>query len=57
MSTKSNVHYSAKKLFNNDGVPSNIVMDGAMEQVMGIFKDACQDATVQVHLLKYNTTW
>ena len=30
-------------------------MEGAMEQVMGKFKEACQDATVQVKQLKYNT--
>ena len=48
MSTKSHANHSAKKLLNNDGVPSKIVMDGAREQVMGKFKEAFQDATVQV---------
>ena len=57
MSTKINTHHSAKKLFKNDGVPSKIVMDGAREQVMGKFKEACQYATVQVHHLEYNTIW
>ena len=52
MSTESNAQHSANKLFKNDSVPSNIVMDGAREQVMGKFKEACQDATVQVHQLK-----
>ena len=55
MSTKSNAHHSAKKLFNNNGVPSKIVMDGAREQVIGKFKEACQYATVQVQQLEYNT--
>ena len=55
MSTKSHANHSAKKLFNNDGVPSKIVMDGAREQVMGKFKEAFQDATVQVQQLVYNT--
>ena len=32
-------------------------MDGAREQIMGKFKEACQDATVQVQQLKYNTPW
>ena len=57
MSTKSNAHHSDKKLFKNDGVPSKIVMDGAREQIMGKFKEACQDATVQVQQLEYNTPW
>ena len=55
MSTKIHAHHSAKKLFKNDGVPSNIVMDGAKEQIMGKFKYSCQDATVQVQQLEYNT--
>ena len=46
MSTKINACHSAKKLFNNDGVPSKIVMDSARKQVIGKFKEACQDATV-----------
>ena len=37
----------------NDGVPSKIVVDGAREQIMGKFKEACQDATVQVQKLEY----
>ena len=57
ISTKSHAHHSAKKLFKNDGVTSNIVMDGSREQIMGKFKEACQDATVQVQQLEYNTPW
>ena len=57
MYTKSNAHNSAQKLFNNDGVPSKIVMDCAREQVMGKFKEACQDIRVQVQQIEYKTTW
>ena len=57
MSTKIHAHYSDKKLFKNDGVPSKIVMDGAREQIMSKFKEACPDATVQVQQLEYNTPW
>ena len=57
MYTQSNAHHSDKNLFKNYGVPSNIVMDGDWEQVMGKFKKACQDATVQVQQLKYNIPW
>ena len=32
-------------------------MDGAREQIMGKFKEACQYATVQVKQLEYNNTW
>ena len=32
-------------------------MDGAREQIMGKFEEACQDATFQVQQLKYNTPW
>ena len=57
MYTKIHAHHSAKKLFNNDGVPSKIVMDGARDKIMGKFKEACQDTTVQVQQLEYNTPW
>ena len=55
ISTKSHAYHSTKKLFKNDGVPSKIVMDGSRDQIMGKFKEACQDATVQVQQLEYNT--
>ena len=55
MSTKINAHHSAKKLFKNNCVPSKIVMYGAREQVMGKFKEVCQDVTFQLKQLKYNT--
>ena len=55
--TKSNAHHSAKKLFENEGVPSKIVMDGAREQVMVKFNEACQYTMVQVQQLKYSTPW
>ena len=55
MSNKSHAHHSAKELFKNGGVKSKIVMDGAREKIMGKFKEACQDATFQVHQLKHNT--
>ena len=32
-------------------------MDGAREQVIGKFKESCQDAMVQVQQLEYNTPW
>ena len=57
MSTISHAHHSNKKIFKNGGVPSKIVMNGAREQVMGKFKEACQYTTVQAHQIKYNTTW
>ena len=57
MSTKINAHHSAKKLFNNDGVPSKIVIDGAREQILVKSKEACQGVMVQVQQLKYNTPW
>ena len=57
MSTKSNAHHSAKKMFENNDLLSKIVMDDAREQVMGKLKEACQDAKVQVQQLKYNNPW
>ena len=36
-------------------MPSKIVMDGDRDKDMGKFKEACQDATVQVQQLEYNT--
>ena len=57
MSTKSHAHHSAKKLFKNNCVTSKIVMDGAREKIMNKFKEACQDAKVQVQQLEYNSPW
>ena len=57
ISTKSHAHNLAKKLFNNDGVPSKIVIDGAREQILVKSKEACQDATVQLQHIEYNTPW
>ena len=57
MYTQSHAHHSTKKMFKNIGVPSKIMMDGARLQVMGKFKESCQDATVQVQQLEYNTPW
>ena len=54
---KSHAHHSAKNMFKNDGVPTKIVIDGAREQVIGKFKEACQDTTVKVQHLQYNTHW
>ena len=51
MSTKSHANYSAKKLYKNDGVTSKIVMHGARDQIIGKFKEACQDSTVRVQQL------
>ena len=51
MSTKIYAQHSANSLFKNDGVTSNIVMDGAREKIMDKFKEACQDEMVQVHQL------
>ena len=57
MSSKNHAHHSEKKLLKNNGVPSNIVIDNPREQVLGKFKDACNDATVLVQQLEYNTPW
>ena len=52
MSTKIHARHSAKKLFKNDGLLSKIVVDGSREKIMGKFKEACKDATVQVQQLE-----
>ena len=55
MSTKIHSHHSANNMFKNDGVRSKIVMDGDRGEIMGKFKEARQDATVQVQQIKNNT--
>ena len=52
MSTKNHAHHSANRIFNNNGVTSKKVVDSAREQIMGKFKEACQDAMIQVHQRK-----
>ena len=57
ISTKIHAHHSSKKLLNNDGVHSKILLDGTREKIMGKFKEACKYTTVQVQKLEYNNTW
>jgi len=48
MSSVNKAHHSANKLFKNDVVHPKIVMDGAHEQVLGKFRDACNDTAVMI---------
>ena len=57
MQSKSHAHHSAKKLFKNDGVPSNIVIDGARDQTLGKFKEHYNDTGVLVQKLVFNNPW
>ena len=57
MRAKSEAHEALSLLFQRDGVPVKIIMDGAKEQVMGKFRKKCREAGSHVHQLEPHTPW
>ncbi|KAI2510528.1 Reverse transcriptase (RNA-dependent DNA polymerase) [Fragilaria crotonensis] len=48
MSKKSMAHEGLSLLFQREGVPNTIIMDGAREQTMGLFRKKCREVSVHV---------
>ena len=48
MKLKSDAHKTVSLLFQRDGVPLDIIMDGSKEQTLGRFRDKCQEANCRV---------
>ena len=48
LKTKSEAHEAVSILFARDGVPNNMVMDGAREQTLGDFRRKCREASCHI---------
>lgn len=57
MPKKSMAHEGLSLLFQREGVPNKMVMDGAREQTMGLFRKKCRDVSVHVKQTEPHTPW
>ncbi|KAI2502051.1 Reverse transcriptase (RNA-dependent DNA polymerase) [Fragilaria crotonensis] len=57
MSKKSMAHEGLSLLFQREGVPNTIIMDGAREQTMGLFRKKCREVSVHVKQTEPHTPW
>ena len=52
---KSEAHEGLSLLFQRDGVPPKLILDGAKEQICGIFKKKCNEVQVHVRQIEPHT--
>ncbi len=57
MSKKSLAHEGLSLLFQREGVPNVMVMDGAREQTMGLFRKKCREVGTRVRQTEPHTPW
>ena len=57
MKKKSEAHDALSLLFQQEGVPNVMVMDGALEQVQGEFCHKCRQAAIYVKQTEPHTPW
>ena len=57
MRTKSQAHEALSLLFQREGVPNVMIMDGANEQVKGEFRKKCCQAGVHVKQTEPYSPW
>ena len=57
MKLKSDAHDSLSLLFQRDGVPPKMIMDGSKEQTLGQFKKKCQDADCRIKQTEPYSPW
>jgi hypothetical protein len=57
MQRKSHAHEALPLLFQHDGVPSTMVMDGAKEQFQGEFCRKCHEANCHVKQIEPHSPW
>ena len=55
MKKKSEAHEGLSLMFQRDGVPPKLVLDGAKEQISGIFRQKCKDVHVHVRQIEPHT--
>jgi hypothetical protein len=57
MNLKSDAHDLLSLLFQHDGVPPKMIMDGSKEQTLGRFKKKCQDADCRIKQTEPYSPW
>jgi len=57
MKLKSDAHDLLSLLFQRDGVPPKMIMDGSKEQTLGRFKKKCQDADCRIKQTEPYSPW
>ncbi len=57
MKLNSDAHDLLSLLFQHDGVPPKMIMDGSKEQTLGRFKNKCQDADCRIKQTKPYSPW
>ncbi|KAI2488761.1 hypothetical protein MHU86_25815 [Fragilaria crotonensis] len=57
MAKKSLAHAGLSQLFQREGVPNVMVMDGAREQTMGLFRKKCREVGTRVRQTEPHTPW
>ena len=57
MQKKSLAHEGLSLLFQREGVPNTMIMDGAKEQIMGDFRRKCREAGARIKQTEPYTPW
>ncbi|KAI2489517.1 hypothetical protein MHU86_25076 [Fragilaria crotonensis] len=57
MRKKSEAHEGLSLLFQWEGVPNTLIMDGAKEQLLGQFRKKCREAGARVKQTEPHTPW
>ena len=57
MAKESQAHEGLSLLFQREGVPNVMVMDGAREQTMGEFRKKCREVGTRVRQTEPHTPW
>jgi hypothetical protein len=57
MKKKSEAHEALSLLFQREGVPNTMIMDGALEQLKGKFRKKCREVDSRVKQLEPYTPW
>ncbi len=57
LAKKSHAYEGLSLLFQREGVPNTMVMDGAREQTMGMFRKKCRQVRVRVRQTEPHTPW
>jgi len=57
MAKKSQAHEGLSLLLQREGAPNTMIMDGAKEQVMGMFRRKCREAGIRVKQTEPYTPW
>ena len=57
MKLKSDAHKTVSLLFQRDGVPPDMIMDGSKEQTLGRFRDKCQEADCRIKQTEPYSPW